>query len=132
MKSVALLISILAISFTLNAQVYKFISHKNNLTDNNLNVKTFNQSCHLTFDFNQKLINLKIYKSDLKNFDVFSFKMIKSERRNSPILGEVYEIFVNANLPNLKNIETFKFNPDLPFVWVDGPGGTICFAIKPL
>lgn len=130
MKKIIFLLILLMFSLSVNAQVYKFVSKKNNLTDNNLKVTTFNQTCYLTFDFDKKIITVKIYKPASQDYDVFNFKMIKAEYRNSPFLGNVYLIYVNANLPSLKGIETFKFNPNYPFIWVDGPGGTITYAVE--
>lgn len=132
MSKILPLLILLLQPVTLEAQVYKFISTRNNLTDNNLNVTTFNQTCYLTFDFNSKVITLKIYKPSTKDYQVFNFKMIRAEYQQNTLLGNVYKIYVNANLPALKGIETFKFNPDAPYIWVDGPSGTITYEVKPI
>jgi len=114
------------------SKVHNFVSSRNNFTDNNLNVTTFDEKCYLTFDYNQEVIKMRILNSSSNSYDNFSFKMIKFEKNDSPVLGLVYLIYVHGNLPKLNGIETFKFNPNGKIIWVDGPGGTLTFAVEPI
>lgn len=130
MKKLLILVLFIFTVFNLSGQIYKFKSEKAALTDYRLNSTNYNETAYLTFDFNNKMVTIKIGTGS--NPQVFNFKMIRSVFEKGTMMGDCYKIYISGNLPRLKDIESVSFNPNLPSVWFDGPSGTLLFSVSPI
>lgn len=110
----------------LSGQVYKFKSDKAALVDNSLNSTNYYETSYLTFDYNNKLVTVKIGAQE------FKFKMIRAVFEKATMMGDCYKIYLYGDLPKLKGLESVSFNPAIQFVWFDGPSGTLTFSVTPI
>jgi len=128
MKKLLLTFILLLTIIGVYGQVHKFKSEKAALVDNSLNSRNYYETTYITFDFDERIVTVKIESST--NPQEFKFKMIRSVFEKGTMMGDCYKIYLTGNLPKLRGIESVSFNPNLPYVWFDSPNGTLTFSVK--